>query len=306
MSLKKQKNIEKYLITAIITMLLIFITFGSVVALAAWKDNSQSGRDVLWTKGGISSVSNAEILTVNALLRYASDGVFGDECRHTVKLYGSDFTTISSFTNKHGGVCKKADQFYVAAQTYAGFADARMKLADPTGERLDKAMTRFSDLATEVFAFLIGFGCLTAILVFVIIFMKLSWMPSHSYQKRQVLMEIATSGASIMLLGNLWVVMSLFQSIFSRFWQTFAVYSKDWRTVANMLLSEYQGFITGLSGIATLLVLAMFIINFVGLAMEGDNANKRSEKIQSLLHCAIAAAGLGSVTLIVGFFWSLF
>jgi dihydrodipicolinate synthase/N-acetylneuraminate lyase len=104
----------------------------------------------------------------------------------------------------------------------------------------------------------------------------------------------------------MWLIMSLFQSIFNRFWQTFAVYSKDWRTVANMVLAEYKGFITGLSGIATLVVLAMFIVNFMMMALDADNANKRSEKIQSLLHCAIAAAGLGSVTLIVGFFWNIF
>jgi hypothetical protein len=137
-------------------------------------------------------------------------------------------------------------------------------------------------------------------------FMRISWMPSHAIDRRRMIIDVATAGGATMLLGNVWVVVSLFQSCFNRFWQTFAVYSKDWRTVANMVLVEYKGFIIGLSGIATLFVLAMFVVNFIGLALDGGAANKRSEKIQKILQCSIAAAGLGSVTIIVGFFWNLF
>ena len=46
-----------------------------------------------------------------------------------------------------------------------------------------------------------------------------------------------------------------------------------------MVLVEYKGFITGISGIATLLVLAMFVVNFIGIALDGGVANKRAEKI---------------------------
>jgi hypothetical protein len=73
-----------------------------------------------------------------------------------------------------------------------------------------------------------------------------------------------------------------------------------------MVLVEYKGFIVGLSGIAMFLVLGMFIINFVTMALDTGGANKRGEKMQNILHCSLAAAGLGSITMLVGFFWNLF
>ena len=299
------KQSQKRFLLFLTIFMVLSVLLCSFTAMAKWRSDANLNteiRDRLWTQGGESTTSNKEILTVNALVRYARDGVFGHDCQYAVEVNAGSIQTMNDLSTK----CKPAVDFYEQAAAYAGFVDARMKQADPTGSRLDNAMIRFSKMADEIFAILTGFGLLTSILVFVIIFMRLSWMPSHSYQRRQVMMEIATSGACVMLLGNMWLIMSLFQSIFNRFWQTFAVYSKDWRTVANMVLVEYKGFITGLSGIGTLVVLAMFIVNFMMMALDADNANKRSEKIQSLLHCAIAAAGLGSVTLIVGFFWNIF
>ncbi len=296
----KNIKIETKLLMSIIIVLILLCTLLSSVSFAAMTPGGV--RNELWTQGGISTISNTDILTTNALVHYASAGVWGMECQTQVKENASLIKT----PNQVASYCPAASKFYTEAQKYGDIVDARMKLADKNGSRTDKAMTNFSNLAGEVFAILVGFGCLTAILVFTVIFMKLAWMPSHAMQRRAVMVDIATSGASIMLLGNLWLVISLFQSCFNRFWQTYAVYSKDWRSVANMVLVEYKGFITGLSGIATLLVLAMFVVNFISLALDGGVANKRSEKIGNILHCAIAAAGLGAVTLVVGFFWNMF
>lgn len=304
--MNKIKNIktETKLFVSIIVVLLLLCTFLGTISAFAYSPSvtPNSFRDRLWTHGGLSTVSNSDILTANALVYYASNGVWGQDCQAQVKSNADNILTPLQIQ----AYCPAAAEFYTNAQRYGEFVDARMQLADKDGSRLDKAMTNFSNLANDIFAILVGFGCLTAILVFTIIFMKLAWMPSHAMQRRAVMIDIATSGASIMLLGNIWIVISLFQSCFNRFWQTFAVYSKDWRAVANMVLVEYKGFITGISGIATLLVLAMFVVNFISLALDGGAANKRSEKIGNILHCAIAAAGLGAVTLIVGFFWNMF
>mgnify|MGYP003294007733 CR=1 FL=1 len=265
------RHANKRIMLVLTLFLLISVLFCSFSAMAKWNSIANLNtkiRNYLWTQGGEATVSNAEILTVSALVRYARDGVFGNTCQYNIETANlNNIKTIDDVGTK----CPAAKEFYEQASAYAGFVDARMKQADPTGQRLENAMIRFSDLAGEIFAILTGFGLLTSILVFVVIFMRLSWMPSHSYQRRQVMMEIATSGACVMLLGNMWLIMSLFQSIFNRFWQTFAVYSKDWRTVANMVLAEYKGFITGLSGIATLIVLAMFIVNFMTMALDADN-----------------------------------
>ena len=306
----KNMKTETKLLTSIVVVLLVICTL-LITSLSASALTTSTTRKALWQKGGVSSASNSDILTANALVHYAAEGVWGTACQTKVKTAQNNGTKIllvkdGSGTEAIGTLCPMAQQFYQDAEKYGTIVDARMKIADPTGKRTDDAMTRFSNLANEVFAIMVGFGCLTAILVFTIIFMKMAWMPSHAMQRRAVMIEIATSGASIMLLGNVWLVISLFQSCFNRFWQTFAVYSTDWRTVANMVLVEYKGFITGVSGIATLLVLAMFVVNFIGIALDGGVANKRAEKIGNILHCAIAAAGLGSITLIVGFFWNLF
>jgi hypothetical protein len=302
-----QTNFNNYkrLLTAaiIVVVFAMLLSIATIFVDAALGLTPQALRGNLWTKGGSVSMSNEDTLTLNALLHYAREGAFGEKCK-TYAL-NNTYATLNDFTSDTTN-CKKGAEFYIMAEKYGRTVDARMSIADPTGARLDKAMTRFSLLADEVFAIMIGFGLLTSLLVFIIIFMRISWMPSHAIDRRKVIIDVATAGAATMLLGNIWVVISLFQSCFNRFWQTFAVYSKDWRTVANMVLVEYKGFIVGLSGIATLLVLAMFVVNFIGMALDGGAANKRSEKITKLVQCAIAAAGLGSLTLIVGFFWNLF
>lgn len=307
-----QTNFNNY--KRLLTAAIIVVVFAMLLSIAAIFVDAglnltpSTLRGKLWTKGGTVSMSNGETLTLNALLHYAREGAFGESCKEAVLAEDRNGAVWSldggdpSFTEK----CKKGGAFYENAKKYGNIVDARMSIADPTGARLDKAMTRFSLLADEVFAIMIGFGLLTSLLVFIIMFMRISWMPSHAIDRRKVIVDVATAGAATMLLGNIWVVISLFQSCFNRFWQTFAVYSKEWRTVANMVLVEYKGFIVGLSGIATLVVLAMFVVNFIGMALDGGAANKRSEKITKLVQCAISAAGLGSLTLIVGFFWNLF
>ena len=307
----KLNKIDNKIVVTICALLLLIIAFSSIASAATTVGHGT--RQKLWTKGGFASVSNSEILTVNALVHYALNGVFGEACMANVQDNKNNITSINSLNN----YCDMAVTFYKDAERYGEIVEARMKEANTqrnfwTGAikgftpRVDNAMNRFSALADEVIGLLIAFGLLTSRLVFTVIFMKLAWMPSHAIERRRIMMEIATAGTATMLLGNAWLVVSLFQAIFNRFWQTYAVYSKDWRTVGNMVLTEYKGFIVGLGGIATLLVLAMFVVNFVGLAIDGGAANKRSEKVQNLIHCSIAAAGLGSITLIVGFFWNIF
>jgi hypothetical protein len=292
----KNRLMTSILITGLIILILIATSFSALAAL-----NTTTIRNKLWAVGGISTMTNTETLTLNALLHYGREGVFG-----TTQACYTPNATQSKSLNQYLADCEDARDFYNDAKNYGEIVEARMSIADPTGARVDKAMDQFSDLADVIFSFMVAFGQLTALLVFTIQFMKIAWAPSHAIDRRKMILDIATSGVSIMLLGNIWLVMSLFQSCFNRFWQTFAVYSKDWKTVAHMVLVEYKGFIVGLSGIATLLVLAMFVINFTGLALDGAQANKRAEKTQKLLQCSIAAAGLGSITLIVGFFWNLF
>ena len=296
----KSRTLE--LMKFICTIFLICCCLICILSIPGSALNATTIRGKLWESGGISTVSTSEALTGNALLKYAKAGIFGSDCATYAANEKENTTTLlQNIQNK----CPSAKKFYLDAKNYANIVEARMSTGDKT-KRVDDATARFSNLAQEVFSLMTGFGLLTAMLVFTVLFMRIAWMPSHVIEKRKAAIDIATSAAAVVLLGNIWLAISLFQSSFNRFWQTFAVYSKDWRTVANMVLLEYKGFIVGLSGIATLFVLAMFIINFASVAINGSNVQKRSEKVGNLIMCAIAAACLGSITLVCGFFWNLF
>lgn len=169
---------------------------------------------------------------------------------------------------------------------------------------LKKAMFDFNNNAHVVYSFLIGFAFVTSMLVFILIFMKITWLPDHPIKRREAMEDILTSGISVILTGGIWIVISLFQSIFDRFWSSYAVYSKDWKTVANMFLYEYKGLVIGILGIAALTALLMLVKNFIALSFSGDNPNARKQKMTSVLFCGIATAGLGGLAVFMGFFWN--
>lgn len=297
-------NTHKQIIKAVSVIVLtaILALSFSVVAFAADSLKGSNLRDDLWnTGGGTQGVTTTEVLSFEALLVYARDGVFGQECKNYVNsVQPQNYDELT-----RDGACTKAGDFYEESKRYAEIVDRRISRFDPDGKRMDAAMERISDLMQVVFSILLGFGFLVSLLVFIVLFIRLSWLPSHQIQKRTFYVDALTAGVSTILLGNLWIVLSLFQSSFSRFWYTFAVYSKDWRAVANMILSEFQGFITGLSGLAVLIVLLMFIVNFALLAFNGSNIQKRSERINSLVMCGVSAVGLSCLTFICGFFWNV-
>ena len=190
-------------------------------------------------------------------------------------------------------------------QAGGGILSNKSDWSDLGNGRFQKAMFDFNNNAHYVYSFLIGFAFITAMLVFILIFMKITWLPDHPIKRREAMEDIVTSGVSVILTGGIWIVISLFQSIFDRFWSSYAVYSKDWKTVANMFLYEYKGLVVGILGIAALTALLMFIKNFVGLSFSGDNPSARKQKMISILFCGIATAGLGALTIVMGFFWNV-
>ena len=296
---------NKKLITFVLTLLIIIFIASSIglISYASSATDIQNYRSQLWKGGAKSTQSNSEIMTFNALVKYIKAGVWDTYNDDSLKCDSSKtYKTMDDIQTS----CQPAYAFYVNASTYANIVTARMAKNDPGGTKLTKAMDRISDLSGDVIKLFLGFGLLSSFLVFAIMSMRIAWMPSHAMQRRVVMVDILTSGVATIILGNIWIVISLFQSSFNRFWQTYAVYSKDWRSVAYMVLMEYKGFITGLVGIATLVVLAMFIVNFASVAIDAGNASKRTEKMQNIVNCAVASAMLGSITIIVGFFWTMF
>ena len=73
----------------------------------------------------------------------------------------------------------------------------------------------------------------------------------------------------------------------------------------NIIFKEYRGVILGVSGVAALTFLALFVINFMKLGATAGNPQMRSQCLASIIGCGIGCACCGGVTLFVGFFSNL-
>ena len=72
------------------------------------------------------------------------------------------------------------------------------------------------------------------------------------------------------------------------------------------VIQKYKGIITFVSGIITVTMVAVFIIQFLKLGMMPSNPRERKEIITGLLISGVSAALLGSITLFVGVFYGMF
>lgn len=77
----------------------------------------------------------------------------------------------------------------------------------------------------------------------------------------------------------------------------------DSDTAWNDFIIKYRGFIVGVSGIGAVSMIAFFIFNFLKLGAVSTNPSERAKVLQGLIWSGLAAAGLGAVSIIVGFFY---
>lgn len=70
------------------------------------------------------------------------------------------------------------------------------------------------------------------------------------------------------------------------------------------LLTKYRGVIVGVSGVAAITMVVIFVVNFLKLGASATNPQARSQALAGLMWSGIAAAGLGAVSLIVGIFYN--
>lgn len=69
-------------------------------------------------------------------------------------------------------------------------------------------------------------------------------------------------------------------------------------------ISKYRNFIVGISGIGAVSMILFFIFQLLKLGATAGNPQARSQALSGLIWSGVAAAGLGSATIIVGFFYS--
>lgn len=70
------------------------------------------------------------------------------------------------------------------------------------------------------------------------------------------------------------------------------------------LITKYRFWISGIAGIAAVSMILFFILNFMKLGASAGNPSARSQAITGLVFTGIAAAGLGGVAIVVGFFYT--
>lgn len=75
-------------------------------------------------------------------------------------------------------------------------------------------------------------------------------------------------------------------------------------TAWESFINKYRNFITGIAGIGAVTMVVLFIIQFIKLGASAGNPQARSQALVGVLWTGIAAAGLGAVTIIVGFFYN--
>ena len=80
--------------------------------------------------------------------------------------------------------------------------------------------------------------------------------------------------------------------------------SSDDQSSWNQLFSRFKGIIVALTGVGTLVMIVLFIIQFMKLGSSAGNPQARSQALTGVLWTGVAAALLGSVTIIVGFFYN--
>lgn len=73
-----------------------------------------------------------------------------------------------------------------------------------------------------------------------------------------------------------------------------------WKSVYSVL----QTIITGLSGIGTLVLMILLIVNIMKFATSVGNPTQRSQAISSIIWLGIACAALSAVAIIFGFFYN--
>ncbi|MBR5180568.1 MAG: hypothetical protein IKW90_17470 [Lachnospiraceae bacterium] len=72
----------------------------------------------------------------------------------------------------------------------------------------------------------------------------------------------------------------------------------------NTIFQKYKVIITGISGLATLTFIAIFVILMLKLAKSSDNPTERSKILNGVIWTCIALALTGSATLICALAWN--
>lgn len=81
--------------------------------------------------------------------------------------------------------------------------------------------------------------------------------------------------------------------------------TEDMNDSFDKIITKYKTVITFVSAVGAVTMVAIFILNFMKLGTTSGNPTERSKCVMALIWSGLAAAGLGSVALIVGIFYGM-
>lgn len=81
--------------------------------------------------------------------------------------------------------------------------------------------------------------------------------------------------------------------------------SNNTTSTFGKIIDKYKAVITFVSGIGAITMIGIFIFHFIKLGSTAANPAERSKCTTALIWSGLAAAGLGSVALIVGVFYGM-
>ena len=81
--------------------------------------------------------------------------------------------------------------------------------------------------------------------------------------------------------------------------------ANDQNEAFGRIIEKYKGVITFVSGIGAITMIAIFIFHFMKLGSTAANPSERAKVTTGLIWSGLAAAGLGSLSLIVGVFYGM-
>lgn len=172
-------------------------------------------------------------------------------------------------------------------------------------EDLSGPLKKFTTLYGEVFQYLSAFGALSSFLIFIIKMVQLSTPGDHPTLRRKLMMDTLICFFCTAAIGGFSLFYNLFFEPFSKILDNQVYLIGDWRLSFTIMLIEYRNIINGVLGCATMLMILMFILNFMKLGTAAaDNPQARKKVMGSLMATGLATAGLGSVSLVVGLFYS--
>lgn len=171
-------------------------------------------------------------------------------------------------------------------------------------ESLSGPLEKFTKLYGELFQYLSAFGALSSFLIFIVKMVQLSTPGDHPTLRRKLMMDTLICFFCTAAIGGFSIFYNLFYEPFAKILDNQVYLIGDWRLSFTIMLIEYRNIINGVLACATLAMFLMFILNFMKLGASADNPQARKKVMGSLMATGLATAGLGSISLVVGLFYS--